>query len=190
MKETNKFLSSASTCPLHTSRDVAPLLLVSTVRKHFSFISHHNDNCYARQKLQASEMCLKRLGFLLVRIQAKLDDDDDDDEDDELFISCIDAILYFFASLAGRRILSDCWFWDGTVLPKVQSNRKRRILRGLLDILLFLRYLTRQGVYSHARHTSKAHAKHETKTKIVLVAADFNGITQLPLFYFVNPFLY
>ena len=39
MKETNKFLSSASTCPLHTSRDVAPLLLVSTVRKHFSFIS-------------------------------------------------------------------------------------------------------------------------------------------------------
>ena len=41
-------------------------------------------------------------------------------------------------------------------------------------------------------HTSKAHAKHETKTKIVLVAPDltFYGITQLPLFSFVNPFLY
>ena len=42
------------------------------------------------------------------------------------------------------------------------------------------------------RHTSKAHAKYETETKIVLVAADltFYGITQLPLFSFVNPFLY
>ena len=40
MKETKKFLSGASTSPLHASRDVAPLLLVSTVRKHFSFISH------------------------------------------------------------------------------------------------------------------------------------------------------
>ena len=42
------------------------------------------------------------------------------------------------------------------------------------------------------RHTSKAHAKYETGTKIVLVAADltFYGITQLPLFSFVNPFLY
>ena len=41
-------------------------------------------------------------------------------------------------------------------------------------------------------HTSKAHAKYETKTKIVLVAPDltFYGITQLPLFSFVNPFLY
>ena len=177
MKETNKFLSGASTSPLHASRDVAPLLLVSTVRKHFSLISHHNDNCNARQKLQASQLCLKRLGFLLVRIQAKLDNDDDDDEDDELFISCIDAILQFFAPLAGRRILC-----DGTVLPKVQSTRKRRILRGLLDILLFLRYLTTQGVYSHARHTSKAHAKHETKTNIALVVADFCGSHGYPSF--------
>ena len=40
MKETKTFLSGASTSPLHASRDVAPLLLVSTVRKHFSFISH------------------------------------------------------------------------------------------------------------------------------------------------------
>ena len=42
------------------------------------------------------------------------------------------------------------------------------------------------------RHTSKAHAKYETGTKILLVAADltFYGITQLPLFSFVNPFLY
>ena len=190
MKETKTFLSGASTSPLHASRDVAPLLLVSTVRKHFSFISHHSDNCYARQKLWASQMCLRRLVFLLVRIQAKLDDYDEDDEHDELFISCIDVILQFFAPLARRRILSDCWFWDGTVLLKVQSTRKRRILRGLLDILLFLRYLTTQGVYSNARHASKAHAKHETKTKIVLVAADFDGIAQLPLFSFVNPFLY
>ena len=34
------------------------------------------------------------------------------------------------------------------------------------------------------RHTSKAHAKYETETKIVLVAADltFYGITVTPLF--------
>ena len=41
-------------------------------------------------------------------------------------------------------------FGNGTVLPKVQSTRKLRILSGSLDILLFLRYLTTQGVYSHA----------------------------------------
>ena len=40
MKETNKLLSGASASPLHASCDVAPLLLVSMVRKHFSFISH------------------------------------------------------------------------------------------------------------------------------------------------------
>lgn len=41
-------------------------------------------------------------------------------------------------------------------------------------------------------YTSKVHAKYETETKVVLVAADlaFYGITQLPLFSFVNPFLY
>ena len=33
---------------------------------------------------------------------------------------------------------------------KGQSTRKLQILRGLLDILLFLRYLTTQVVYSHA----------------------------------------
>ena len=71
---------------------------------------------------------------------------------------------------------------DGTVLPKFQSTRQRRILRGLLDILLFLRYLTTQGVCSHARHASKAHAKHETKTNIVLVVADFCGSHGYPSF--------
>ena len=35
MKDTNIVLS-----PSHASRDVAPLLFVSTVRKHLSFISH------------------------------------------------------------------------------------------------------------------------------------------------------
>ena len=40
MKDTNIVLSGESASPLHASHDVAPLLLVSTVRKHFSFISH------------------------------------------------------------------------------------------------------------------------------------------------------
>ena len=56
----------------------------------------------------------------------------------------------------------------------------------------FLRYLTREVFIRMPRLTSKVHAKHETKTKIVLVAAEltFYGITQLPLISFVNPFLY
>ena len=40
MKDTNIVLSGESASPLRASHDVAPLLLVSTVRKHFSFISH------------------------------------------------------------------------------------------------------------------------------------------------------
>ena len=40
MKDTSIVLSGESASPPHASRDVAPLLLVSTVRKHFSFISH------------------------------------------------------------------------------------------------------------------------------------------------------
>ena len=40
MKDTNIVLSGESASPPHASRDVAPILLVSTVRKHFSFISH------------------------------------------------------------------------------------------------------------------------------------------------------
>ena len=40
MKETNIVLSGVSASPPHASRDVAPLLLVSTVGKHVSFISH------------------------------------------------------------------------------------------------------------------------------------------------------
>ena len=96
--------------------------------------------------------------------------------------------MQFYSSL--HHLLEE-GFWATVAfgMAQVQSTRKRRILRGLLDILLFLRYLTTQGVYSHARHTSKAHAKHETETNIVLVAADFRGITRLPLFSFVNPFL-
>ena len=68
-------------------------------------------------------MCLKLVVFLLEMTQAKLDDEDEDDdgEYDGLFISCIYAILQLFTPLAGRSILSDCWVWNGTVLPKVQS---------------------------------------------------------------------
>ena len=40
IEETNIVLSGESASPSHASRDVAPLLLVSTVRKNFSFISH------------------------------------------------------------------------------------------------------------------------------------------------------
>ena len=40
MKDTNIILSGESASPPHASHDVARLLLVSTVRKHFSFISH------------------------------------------------------------------------------------------------------------------------------------------------------
>ena len=40
MKKTDIVLSGESASPSHASRDVAPLLLVSTVRKNFSFISH------------------------------------------------------------------------------------------------------------------------------------------------------
>ena len=40
MKDTNIVLSGESPSPPHASRDVAPILLVCTVRKHFSFILH------------------------------------------------------------------------------------------------------------------------------------------------------
>ena len=40
MKDTNIVLSGESASPSHASHDVAPLLLVSTFQKHFSFISH------------------------------------------------------------------------------------------------------------------------------------------------------
>ena len=48
------------------------------------------------------------------------------------------------------------------------------------------------GYFIVSKIPHHAHAKYETETKIVLVAADltFYGITQLPLFSFVNPFLY
>ena len=50
MKETNIVLSGESASPSHASRDVAPLLLVSTVRKNFFFISHPQ-----RQELRTIE---------------------------------------------------------------------------------------------------------------------------------------
>ena len=40
IKDKNIVLSGESASPSHASRDVAPLLLVSTVRENFSFISH------------------------------------------------------------------------------------------------------------------------------------------------------
>ena len=39
MKEKNIVLSGESASPSRASRDIGPLLLVSTVRKNFSFIS-------------------------------------------------------------------------------------------------------------------------------------------------------
>ena len=50
MKETNIVLSGESASPSHASRDVIPLLLVSAVRKNFSFISHPQ-----RQVLRTTE---------------------------------------------------------------------------------------------------------------------------------------
>ena len=40
MKDTSIVLGGESASLPHASRDVAPLLLVSSVQKHFSFISH------------------------------------------------------------------------------------------------------------------------------------------------------
>ena len=75
---------------------------------------------------------------------------------------------------------------------KGQSTRKLQILRGLLDILLFLRYLTTQGVYSHATPyiESACQVRNWDKDCVGGCRFHFLRVTQLPLFSFVNPLLY
>ena len=74
MKETNIVLSGEPASPSHALRDVAPLLLVSTARKKFSFISHPQ-----RQLLRAIETIGLLDVFETPCISFRKDEDDDDD---------------------------------------------------------------------------------------------------------------